>query len=155
MRRLSPARTLALAAVALGLAGCNSGTTVPGQESVVGTYSLVSVDGKPMPSPFYQDPTYGIESAYVSGTMNLKADGTWERAFVIHYNRDHRADVPFDRHYTGSGTYTVSGNAIHFTGTENVTGSAPTPVPPVDAAIQGQAVVVHLTTSPGARFVRN
>ena len=154
IRRLSLARTLALASLALGLASCSNDLTPPGIESVAGTYTLVSVDGKPMPSPFYQDPTYGIESSYVDGTMTLHADGTWTRQYTIHYNRDHRDPTPYDVHYAASGTYTWTGGALSLTGTEKSGHGSPVPLP-ADATVDGASITAWLMTGPNARFVRD
>lgn len=168
MRFASPLlRSLACAAALALLAGCDPSSSLvtppevegpqqPVNAVVAGTYKLVSVEGHALPAPYYMDPQYGIESAITTGTMTLAADGTWTRSYTIHYNRDHRDPTPYDVYYSGSGTYTVTGNVVNFSGTEGAHYlAAGSPVPPVGATVDGKAITVHLTATPGARFVRD
>ena len=69
-------RTVCLALLVLGLAACSSddgGATGPVETSIAGIYSLVSLDGTPMPYLIFEDATG--KSECTGGTLTL-TDGT-------------------------------------------------------------------------------
>lgn len=79
MRR-AVATLLACALAACGSAGSTETTPPPSgstRANIAGTYTLKSVDGKPVPATL-------ADSTIVSGVLAL-ADSTWRQTFVVRY----------------------------------------------------------------------
>lgn len=90
-------RRILLLALAAAAIGCGS-TTDTGNDTIVGTYTLVSVNGNALP-------TKNNNGATISaGSLSLGADG----AFAF-------SETDSDGSHMTAGTYAVSGNNITFT----------------------------------------
>jgi hypothetical protein len=99
-----------LLALALGtLIACGGGDSSTGASSHVGSYSLLSIDGDPVPSTILQAPKYLLE--VINGSGSLNGDNTYSLSFTVRENDDGsitQVTVP------SAGTYTRSGNAFTF-----------------------------------------
>jgi hypothetical protein len=95
--------------LAMCLTGCKGSSTAdPGTAAVApanltGSYTLLSVDGKPVPCVVSHE---GHDVTVKSGTFSINADGTCrsESVFAV----EHYADV----HRVVDATYTASGTAL-------------------------------------------
>jgi hypothetical protein len=114
-------RIFSLPAVALILAAtaCGDGPTDPSVESVVGIYSLVTINGTAVPLTLVTEPDYRLE--VLSGFFDLRADGTFTLSLRFRETVDGTATTS---DYAESGTYTLSGSVLTFTTTEGLTGQA-------------------------------
>ena len=106
-----------LAAAFVCFAGCGkdepTGPAIPA--SIVGTYTLATIDGKSMPAVVSENPQTGYREEVTGGSVELKADGTCTWRTDYRYTE---ADPQIGTHTessSGSGTYTVEGEKITFT----------------------------------------
>jgi hypothetical protein len=104
------AATLFVFSVACG--GGDDGPT--GATSHVGNYSLVSVDGDPVPSTLVQGPNYLLEVTQGSGSIN--GDNTYSTSLTFREN-DHGTVTTVT--LPSNGTYTRTGNAFIFTDSDD------------------------------------
>jgi hypothetical protein len=107
VRRLTPAATLALAALlTLGAAGCGNDDGSTGPLVGVGTYALVSVNGAALP---FTVPNTGDNTVVVQGaTLTLTDLGTYS---VSAQGTRNGQTTPV---LTDQGTYTQSGSQVTF-----------------------------------------
>jgi hypothetical protein len=87
--------------LALGLTGCHAASVAPAAPDITGAYTLVSVDGKPLPCVISHE---NAEIHVKSGVFTIKADGTCrsESVFAVSGYPDTKRVVEAD--YTLSGT---------------------------------------------------
>jgi hypothetical protein len=97
---------LALAA-ALSLAGCGDGTAP--EESIVGVYTLQTINGNLLPWIAFQDEIDHTE--VLSGSITLEADGTFTDQTSYVFTIDGAAHQGQDL-YTGTYTKTVAGATL-------------------------------------------
>jgi hypothetical protein len=90
-------KRLAIAALAIGLAACNSDSTGP-SVSVSGSYTLKTVNGANLPF------TFNDGSTMVADNLNLATDGSYSEV-------EHDLD---GRIFNGFGFYTNNNGSIHF-----------------------------------------
>ncbi|MEP7065620.1 MAG: hypothetical protein ABI889_06270 [Gemmatimonadota bacterium] len=99
---------MAAASVAM-LAACGSDSTGPKNAGVQGTYTLLSVNGSPLP---YTVPNTGEDVRIVQdATITLGADST----YAVHATGTENGSA--STIVTDAGHYTVSGNQVTFTST--------------------------------------
>jgi hypothetical protein len=98
----------ALAALAL-IAACGGDSTGPGDTNIVGSYTLQTVNGNPVPWRAIVIGNDWFEIRGGSGSIN--ADGTYSLTF--HW-RESVAGLPDEGSESSVGTYTRNGNAITF-----------------------------------------
>jgi hypothetical protein len=109
-------RKLLMAGLALSLLACDDDDDdgVGPQDSVAGTYALISVSAQTLPTTVFQDATTQIE--VLSGSLVLTATNTWTGTLSI---RTTTNSVPLEETLNVSGTFTVTGNTITFTDTSD------------------------------------
>lgn len=103
-------KKLALLLLAAAVA-CGGGSTEPTTTTVSGTFTLRTINGKALPQTIYSDADASL--SINSGTLTLGADKTYtlvEQEHVV------VSGTATDDVYTESGTFTVSGNTLEFTG---------------------------------------
>jgi hypothetical protein len=105
-------RKLLMAGLALSLLACDDDDDEPAgpEDSVAGTYALISISSQNVPTTVFQDATTQIE--VLSGSLTLTATNTWTGSINT---RTTTSGVPLEETLTASGTFTVSGNTITFT----------------------------------------
>lgn len=106
------AMLLLVAAVA-----CGGGSTEP-TTTVSGTFTLRTINGLPLPQSIYSSPDASLSIS--SGTLTLGSDRTYT---LVEHEHVVVSGSATDDDYTESGTFTVSGNSLDFTGPV-VSGSA-------------------------------
>ena len=103
-------RTLLLCAVTLSLAlgvACDPGLSEPETEDHIGIYSLLSADGRAVPTVVSDQPTQRVE--LLSGRVGFGLN----RAAMNEYTyRITRASGPQTQTFGEEGTYTVAGTTI-------------------------------------------
>jgi hypothetical protein len=100
-------RTWAVAfAAAAALSAC--GTDSSTEPTVFGTYSVISVNGQPLPRTTQEGPLSFTE---ISGTVVLKSDFTYTATFVGSATIGGQTTPATD---TSNGTFTLSGSTITF-----------------------------------------
>lgn len=100
--------TLAAAAALVVMAACGSdSTTGPHTSSVVGDWTLQSVDGKAPPDTVIHTSTLTVE--FLDGTLALNADMSYKLFF---HSRTTQGDSVTADSSGSSGTYTQSGNTV-------------------------------------------
>jgi hypothetical protein len=117
---VTAARHLLLLAGLLVLGSCAESTTAP-DPAVVGEYTLIAVDGQPLPA-FYTEALTGRLYA-AEGVLLLEGSGTFAKG--IRLVRGTPPDsVPHDTRF-GAGTFTTDGNRIRLreTGGSRVDGT--------------------------------
>jgi hypothetical protein len=104
-------RKLLMAGLALSLLACDDDDDPAGPEdSVAGTYALLSISSQTVPTTVFQDATTQIE--VLSGSITLTATNTWTGTIST---RTTTNGVPLEETLNASGTFTVSGSSITFT----------------------------------------
>ena len=96
-------RTLFSVGLAVLLAGCDPGSTLPETPDHVGTFVLRTVDGVPVPAVVFEEGTRRVE--LLSGRVSFGADLTAEDEYTY---RITDVDVPRTVTTDDEGTYTVS-----------------------------------------------
>lgn len=110
-RVVRPVGTIALAVAVATLAACGSSKkTVTGPTSVVGTYSLATIDGSPLPFTVPNNPSHTI--VVQSGTATLNADNSYSLGGTGTSDGGDPQQVVAD-----VGTYVFSGSTVTFTST--------------------------------------
>lgn len=107
---------LALAIVVLGLSSCDTRRRSLFQPapSVVGTYTMRSVNDKVLPFPLS---TIGTATKSLSSdTLALRTDGTLRRVSVYTTNDVNTSVPPIISSLLAAGTYTLSGTTIAVAG---------------------------------------
>ena len=107
-------RALALAAVASS-AGCGGGDKAVGpvDAALVGTYTLVALNGQPLPAVLYPGPTRSTN--VVESTLTLRGDRTYVRTEARRaYRADGSAVAGTDHGDTTQGTFRVRGATVTF-----------------------------------------
>ncbi|MEJ7758153.1 MAG: hypothetical protein WKF55_01040 [Gemmatimonadaceae bacterium] len=78
-------KRLSLGVALLGivlLGACSVGDALgPGQDSVSGTYELVTVNGRRLPAVLYQEPGYRLE--VLNANFTFSRDGTFSEAGIV------------------------------------------------------------------------
>ena len=105
-----PASALALAAVVVTLAACGSDKKITGPTDVVGTYSLATIDGSPLPYTVPNNPTNTI--VIQSGLVMLNSDNSYTIGGTGTSDGGDPQAVIAD-----AGTYAFSGSTVTFTST--------------------------------------
>ena len=100
---------LALALVASAALACDDAGTGTQDGGITGTYTLVSVNGSPIPAVVYEEPGYTEE--VLSGSLTLLSDNTFSGTVL--YRTSEEGNVMTETE-GGTETYTVSGNQITF-----------------------------------------
>lgn len=109
-RVVRPVSALALAAVVVTLAACGSSKTVTGPTDVVGTYSLSTIDGSPLPYTVPNNPDHTI--VIQQGTVSLGSD----HSYTIGGTGTSDGGAP-QQVIADAGTYAFSGSTVTFTST--------------------------------------
>jgi hypothetical protein len=99
---------LVMAALVIGTTACDSSTDP--EDAIVGTYTLASVNGDPVPSTLIQVPDYRLE--IVSGTLTVRDNNTWTETASI---RETEGTTVTTSTTTVQGTYSINGNTATFT----------------------------------------
>lgn len=99
-------RKLATLGLALTLAACGDAT---GPTSIVGLYSLQTVNGETLPVTVFQDATERFE--ILGGRVSLNGDGTFSDATDFRYTSGQTVLTDTE---TATGTYVETGNNITF-----------------------------------------
>ncbi|HEX2188660.1 MAG TPA: hypothetical protein VHG51_07155 [Longimicrobiaceae bacterium] len=137
---------------AVALAGCEGGTTGPGEEEtrfVSAQYTLARVSGKPLPA-FYYD-SGDTRGDYTGGSLQLNLDGTFAGDYTIHYSR-YRNGSPHDWTIGMAGTYEIQDGAIEYR-VEQLTGISAS-LPPLRGVIGGDSVTILTHATEVATYVR-
>jgi len=112
-RVIGPVSTLALAAVVATLAACGADKkTSTGPTDVVGTYTVVSIDGNSLPFTVPDVPEHTI--VVQSGTVVLNSDHSYTASGTGTSDGGDPQQVIAD-----VGTYSVSGSTVTFTSTSH------------------------------------
>lgn len=114
---LSRAGVLAMLTLTPLFGGCGDSPTHPGPTQVVGTYSLVEINGEPLPVLFHRDAFYDTEWHYVAGDLALNADSTFALSYTIRVTKGTqggRTAVGAESVYRASGTFGVHGDSIPY-----------------------------------------
>lgn len=92
------------------LASCSGGSpTGPTIDDFVGLWHVVTVDGRPLPTPIdWLDPT--TEHELVSGSLVFDAGGTY-LGHELYQKHTGSSDTPYDQTFTG--TYWLAGDSIY------------------------------------------
>lgn len=107
--------TLAAAATLVVMAACGSDiTTAPHSSSVVGDWTLQSVDGKAPPDTVIHTSTLTVE--FLDGTLALNEDMSYKLFF---HSRTTQSDSVTADSSGSTGTYTQSGNTVTIHNTAN------------------------------------
>jgi hypothetical protein len=93
-----------VALVVAGSMGCSSSTDAT---TVVGVYSLTTVDGKALPAPG-KDATGAVIGNYTAGTLTLASGNTFTTSLNYTLTGGISGTIP------SNGTYSVSGSTITF-----------------------------------------
>lgn len=116
----TPAPLLTAATAILVMAGCDS-NPVASLPDITGTYTLVSVDGEPLPAILYEDDEIRFE--LVSGTLILSASDTYSEPVTLRVT-DKVSDVSETAVETDTGSFTVtSATSVTFTSSDPEIGS--------------------------------
>jgi len=83
-------KTLAAVALSAALAACSDDSTGP-KASIEGTYTLQSINGRPLPVTLIGFPSYTLEE--ISGSFTLNANMTFVE---VHRLRETIANIPAD-----------------------------------------------------------
>jgi len=111
---------MSVAAIALVTACGSDATTGPsGSSSPVGSYTMSTVNGKSLPAPLAADGSYSWD--VTAGTMKLTSDGKF--SVVTNYRQTLPGSLSNFVDSTG-GTWTQTGSALQFTGSDGTTGTA-------------------------------
>src|SRR5438105_15543976 len=108
-------RRFLLAGLAMLLVACG-GSTAAGPETLSGTYTLRTVDGKTVPAVVFQDSQERDE--VLSGSITLSSDKSWSGILAVRAT-DLTSSQVFPQTFPIGGTYTVSGGSITLTDTAN------------------------------------
>jgi hypothetical protein len=100
-------RTLTVAVLAFVLAACDPGSTLPEPSDHVGTYTLRTVDGAPVPAVVFQEGVRRIE--LVSGSVAFHEDLRAENEYTYRITDANGVRTP---QTDDAGTYTVSGSKL-------------------------------------------
>ena len=103
-----------IALTSLSLAACGGGeSTGPADDyaRVAGSYTLVSLDGRPLPATVFQDASTRID--VTSATLVLRADRTFTETLDGQIRQG--GGQPQPERQVHNGTFTLSGTAAAFT----------------------------------------
>ncbi len=134
MRRLLAFALLLFAPVVIE--GCGSDSVTNPAESAVGTFSLSSVDGGPLPLLIIAgEPKLEV----LSDRLTFASGGTFTQNTIFRFTE---AGVPQVEAHAETGTFTLTGTrlAIHFT-SDNSTTNATLPGNRISVTGQGHALV--------------
>lgn len=102
-------RTFLLLAGALVLGACGGGDDPVGPSlQSIGTYTLSTVNGQPLPALIFQDATRKVE--ILSDVVTLNENGTWSEMASLRTTTPTGAVTTAPS--TDSGTYSVNGSAL-------------------------------------------
>lgn len=97
------------AVMLLALAGCDSDSTGPDANAHVGTYTLVTVNGSPLPFVVVQVLNDKIE--VTKGSVTLNADGTYSDRVTL---RATEGGSTTTEEEASTGTYAMNGTSVSF-----------------------------------------
>jgi uncharacterized lipoprotein YajG len=126
-----------LLAVVLPLAACE-GPADPTQ-NVVGTYTLVQLNGSPLPALTSQDAFGRVE--LVSGTLTLRSDRSF--AETLHGRFTPTSGAIQTNTVNNSGTFTVTGSTVRLQSSEGATYSGTLNGNILEYALQGFLLRYH------------
>jgi hypothetical protein len=108
-------RKLIVGVLALAVLACGGDKSTSPRATVVGTYTLQTVNGQNLPVTFFQNAEEKDE--ILSGTVSLNSDGTFTDKSNIRVTITGRnpQTFPFDF----AGRYTLNGNNVTFTVTQS------------------------------------
>jgi ABC-type glycerol-3-phosphate transport system substrate-binding protein len=109
-------RSFLVALAGITLAAACGGDSATGPDSIVGTYTLQTVNGVATPVTVFQDASGRVE--VTGGRVSLNADGTFSDAIDLRLTSGQTVLTTTE---TAVGTYVRSGDNITF----NVTGAEP------------------------------
>lgn len=93
--------------LSLLLIGCSS-STEPGRNDLIGSYTLVSVNGAALPTPAYI--LQGQQQFYASGKLTISGGGSWVAGDFLR-----SGNSPTTYEQAVNGTWTASGSSITLT----------------------------------------
>jgi hypothetical protein len=131
-----------LAATAVLTTACGGDSSTGPGASVVGTYSLQTVNSKALPYVAYDDGTEKIE--VLSDSYTLTATGTYTNETVV---RTTIGGTPTTDTYSYDGTYTQSGNTVTLTDSQDPTDVVSATVSGSTFTISVQGLVLVYTRS--------
>jgi hypothetical protein len=108
-------RRFLLAGLAMLLVACG-GDKATGPETLSGTYTLRTVDGKTVPAVVFEDSQERDE--VLSGSITLSSDKSWSGIRAVRAT-DLTSSQVFPQTFPIGGTYAVSGGSITLTDTAN------------------------------------
>lgn len=124
------------------LLGCDEAAETAGNATLpdwAGTYAMVSINGDALPATIVDESGPGCDQSISSGSMELRADGTFTASVtgedVRRTNETEACDENFD--VTDTGTFEVSGQSIVFTAFFEA-------APPIEGTLSDDAVSVTI-----------
>lgn len=117
LKQVSATLAMALLVIAPLVSACERTPTEIEPFEAVGTYTMVAINGQPLPALFKYDESYDTQYDYISGQLVLRADSTFSNSYTVRVTKGTlggRTQLGAKTNFFASGSYRVVENSIVF-----------------------------------------